>query len=335
MDKKNNEGINLKSVKEFSSKYTSYITFVALFLFLAILTKGGTLQWASIKNLIVAESVRVFAALGVGMIIITRGIDLSLGSVVCLTASIAASFAQSTGYASAMYPGKEFALIIPILAAVAAGTLFGLVNGWLIAYGKLPPFIATLGTKSIATGLQLLYTHAAVVGSLKKEYKQISQGNLFGTFPYLGIYIIIAAIIVWIILRHTKFGTSLYAIGGNSQAARVSGISVERNLLFVYMIAGFMYGIAGVLQSARVGLANSLTAANMELDAIAAVTVGGVSQSGGVGTIGGMMVGVFIMGLINYGMTYLAIDSYWQQIVKGLIIVVAVYMDMKKYARRG
>ncbi len=327
--------ITFKDVKSFSSKYTSYITFVVLFLFLAVLTRGGTLQWSSIKNLIVAESVRVFAALGVGMIIITKGIDLSIGAVVCLSASVAASFSQSAGYQSAMYPGKEFALIIPIVTGILAGTLFGLLNGWLIAYGKLPPFIATLGTKSIATGIQLLYTHAAVVGSLKREYKQISQGNLFGTIPYLGIYILIIAVIVWVILRHTKFGTSLYAIGGNAQAARVSGIAVEKHLIFVYIIAGCLYGVAGVLQSARVGLANSLTAQNMELDAIAAVTVGGVSQSGGVGTLGGMMIGVFIMGLINYGMTYLAIDSYWQQIVKGLIIVGAVYMDMKKYARRG
>ena len=324
----------LNDSKKLASQYTTWVTFVGLLLLLSVLTQGNALRWNSIRNLLIAESVRSFAALGVGMIIITKGIDLSIGYVVCLTASVAASFAQNPDYASAIYAGQSFPLIVPVVAAVAAGGLFGLFNGYLIAYGKLPPFIATLGSMSIAKGLQLIYTKAAVVGSLNQNFKNISQGSI-GPIPNLIIYVIIAAFIVWVVLKHTRQGTHFYAIGGNAQAARVSGINVERDLMMVYTYAGILYGIAGTLLASRLGLANSLTANGMELDAIAAVTVGGVSQSGGVGSVSGMLVGVFTMGLINYGMSFLGVDSYYQQLVKGFIIIVAVYFDMKKYARRS
>jgi methyl-galactoside transport system permease protein len=190
----------------------------------------------------------------------------------------------------------------------------------------------------IARGVQLIYTKAAIVSSLTPEFKAIAQ-NSFGPssfqIPYLAIYVILISIIIWVLLRHTKQGTSFYAIGGNAQAARVSGINVEKNLVCVYLYAGLLYGCAGVLLASRLALANALTANGMELDAIAAVTVGGVSQNGGVGTVGGMVIGIFTMGLINYGMSFLAIDSYYQYLVKGAIIIVAVFFDMKKYARRA
>ncbi len=326
--------INRGTIKEFGSKYTNYITFVFLFIVLGILTRGGSMQLTSLQNLVIAESVRAFAALGVGMIIITRGIDLSIGFMVCLTTSIAASFAQNPDYSSAMYPGVNFPLFLPILTAIAVGTLFGAFNGVLVAYAKLPPFIATLGTMSLARGIQLIYTQAKVVGSVKDNYKAIAQGFI-GPVPNLVIYVAVAAFIVWLILKHTRLGTNFYAIGGNPQAARVAGINVEANLVVVYALAGFLYGVAGVLQASRLGLANSLTGQGMELDAIAAVTVGGISQSGGVGTMGGMLVGVLTMGIINYGMTYLSIDSYYQLLVKGTIIIIAVYFDMRKNARKA
>jgi methyl-galactoside transport system permease protein len=305
---------------------------------LAILTQGRALSWDSIKTLIIAESVRAFASLGVGMIIITKGIDLSIGYVVCLTASVAASFAQVPTYESALYYGHSFPLFVPIVAGILSGGLFGLFNGVLVAYGRLPPFIATLGTMSIARGIQLIYTRAAIVGSLTAEFKTLAQSSIGPSFfqiPYLGIYVLIITVVIWVLLKHTRQGTNFYAIGGNAQAARVSGINVERDLMCVYFYAGLLYGAAGVLQAGRLGLANALTANGMELDAIAAVTVGGVSQSGGVGTVGGMIIGVFTMGLINYGMSFLSIDSYYQLLVKGGIIIVAVFFDMKKYARRA
>ncbi|WP_428770769.1 ABC transporter permease [Treponema sp. HNW] len=326
--------INRRTLKEFGSKYTNYITFVVLFIVLGILTKGGSMEVASLQNLVIAESVRAFAALGVGMIIITRGIDLSIGFMVCLTTSIAASFSQNPDYSSAMYPGVDFPLFLPIVAAMLVGLLFGAFNGTLVAYAKLPPFIATLGTMSLARGIQLIYTQAKVVGSVKDSYKQIAQGFI-GPVPNLVIYVAVASFLVWLLLKHTRLGANFYAIGGNPQAARVAGINVEANLVIVYALAGLLYGIAGVLQSSRLGLANSLTGQGMELDAIAAVTVGGISQSGGVGTMGGMLVGVLTMGIINYGMTYLSIDSYYQLLVKGTIIIIAVYFDMRKNARKA
>jgi methyl-galactoside transport system permease protein len=330
--------MNKIKAKEFMSKYTTFVTFVVLVFVLAVLTRGRALTWDSIKTLIIAEAVRAFASLGVGMIIITKGIDLSIGYVVCLTASVAASFAQDPTLATAIYPGGSFPLIAPIIAGLAAGGVFGLFNGVLVAYGKLPPFIATLGTMVIARGIQLIYTKAAIVSSLTPAFKAIAQtsiGPSFFQIPLLGIYVVIITFLVWILLRHTKQGTNFYAIGGNTQAARVSGINVERDLVCVYLYAGLLYGAAGILLASRLALANALTANGMELDAIAAVTVGGVSQSGGIGTVSGMIIGIFTMGLINYGMSFMAIDSYYQYLVKGAIIIIAVFFDMKKYAKRA
>jgi methyl-galactoside transport system permease protein len=324
--------------KEFLSKYTSFVTFVILIFVLSILTQGRALSWDSIRTLIIAEAVRAFASLGVGMIIITRGIDLSIGYVVCLTASVAASFAQEPTLATAIYPGASFPCIVPIVAGIAAGAIFGLLNGVLVAYGKLPPFIATLGTMVIARGIQLIYTKASIVSSLTTPFKAIAQTSI-GPYPIqvpvLGIYVAIVVVVVWVLLRHTRQGSNFYAIGGNIQAARVSGINVERDLVCVYLYAGILYGCAGILLSSRLALANALTANGMELDAIAAVTVGGVSHSGGVGTVSGMVIGIFTMGLINYGMSFMAIDSYYQYLVKGAIIIIAVFFDMKKYAKRA
>jgi methyl-galactoside transport system permease protein len=322
------------NTKKILSDYTTLVTFVVLVFVLAILTRGQALSWASIRTLIIAESVRAFASLGVGMIIITKGIDLSIGYVVCLCASVAASFAQIPTYESALYFGYSFPLFVPIIAGILAGGVFGLFNGTLVAYGKLPPFIATLGTMSLARGIQLIYTRAAIVGSLNANFKSLAQSS-FLSIPFLGIYVLLITIVVWVLLKHTKQGTNFYAIGGNAQAARVSGINVERDLVCVYLYAGLLYGCAGVLQAGRLGLANALTANGMELDAIAAVTVGGVSQNGGVGTVAGMIIGVFTMGLINYGMSFLSIDSYYQLLVKGSIIIIAVFFDMKKYAKRA
>lgn len=331
----NKNRLTLKSLKRADfGNYTNLITFVALVLVLALLTGGRSMQPDSIRNLVIAESVRAFAALGVGMIIISRGIDLSIGYVVCLSASVAASFAQTPGYSGALYPGSEFGFFVPIIAGISVGALFGLFNGVLVAYAKLPPFIATLGSLSLARGFQLIYTHASVIGSLKQEYKNISQGDI-ASIPNLAFFVAIASVLVWVLLKHTRLGTNFYAIGGNPQAARISGVNVEGDLVKVYFFAGILFGIAGVLQSSRLGLANALTANGMELDAIAAVTVGGVSQSGGVGTVAGMLLGVLIIGIINYGMTYLNIDSYYQLLMKGTIIIVAVFFDMRKHARKA
>lgn len=321
------------AVKAFLGKNTNLVTFLFLALLLAGLTHGGSFSRESLQNLVIAESIRAFAALGVGLIIITHGIDLSIGSVVGLAASVAASFAQTTDYASALYPGHAFPLWLPIAAGILTGTLFGICNGFLVAYSRLPPFIATLGTMSIAHGLQLIYTRANVVGSLKPDFKALAQGH-WGPVPNLAIFVFLAALVVWVMLRYLRQGTYFYAIGGNAVAAKVSGINVNKELIMVYSYGGLLYGVAGVLLASRIGLANALSGQGMELDAIAAVTIGGVSQSGGVGTVTGMILGVLTLGIINYGMTFLGVDSYYQLLIKGLIIIVAVYLDVRKYGRR-
>ena len=326
--------VQKKGIGAFLSKNTNLVTFVLLATILGIMTRGRSFEWPSVRNLMIAESIRAFAALGVGMIIITRGIDLSIGYVVCLVASVSASFAQTPDYSAALYPGVDFPIYLPFVAGIITGGLFGFMNGALVAYGKLPAFIATLGTMSIARGAQLIYTKAAVVGSVKDAYKAVAQESL-GPIPNLALYVVGAATLVWILLRHTKRGTNFYAIGGNPVAARVSGINVEKELVIVYTYAGILYGIAGSLLAGRLGLANALTANGMELDAIAAVTVGGISQAGGVGTVGGMIIGVLTLGIINYGMTYLGVDSYYQLLVKGAIILVAVYFYIRKYSQRA
>jgi len=326
--------VQKKGIGAFLGKNTNLVTFVLLATILGIMTRGRSFEWPSVRNLMIAESVRAFAALGVGMIIITRGIDLSIGYVICLVASVSASFAQTPDYTSALYPGIDFPIWLPFVAGILTGALFGFMNGALVAYGKLPAFIATLGTMSIARGAQLIYTKAAVVGSVKDAYKSIAQGSV-GPIPNLALYVVVAAAIVWVLLRHTKRGTNFYAIGGNPIAARVSGINVEKELVIVYTYAGILYGIAGSLLAGRLGLANALTANGMELDAIAAVTVGGISQAGGVGTVGGMIIGVLTLGIINYGMTYLGVDSYYQLLVKGAIILVAVFFYIRKYSQRA
>lgn len=323
----------LKNMQHTIGKHTTLVTLIVLMITLGVLTGGRVFTLTSLQNLMVAEAVRAFAALGVGLIIINRGIDLSIGQVVGLVAVVSASLAQTSDYTQALYPGTVFPIFLPVIAGIAVGTLFGIINGLLVAYGNLPPFIATLGTMSIAAGLQLIYTRASTIGSLKNEYKHIAQGSL-GPFPYLMIYMVIAVFLLWIMMTHTRQGKALYAIGGNPQAAQVSGINVKFNLLKVYTLAGFLYGIGGVLLSSRLGLANPLTGDMMELDAIAAATVGGISHSGGIGTVGGIFIGVLTLGLITFGMTFLGVDSYYQLLVKGFIIIIAVYFDMKRHAKR-
>lgn len=325
--------VTLKTIQHTLGKHTTLVTLIVLVASLGIMTGGRALQLGSLQNLMIAEAVRAFAALGVGLIIINRGIDLSIGQVVGLVAVVSASLAQTSDYAGALYPGVVFPVYLPVVVGIAVGTLFGLINGVLVAYGSIPPFIATLGTMSIAAGLQLIYTRASTIGSLVNAYKHIAQGSL-GPFPYLMIYVLIAVFLLWIMMNHTRQGKVFYAIGGNPQAARVSGINVKLNLVKVYILAGFLYGIAGVLLSSRLGLANPLTGDGMELDAIAAATVGGISHSGGIGTVGGIFIGVFTLGVITFGMTYMGVDSYYQLLVKGLIIIIAVYFDMKRHAKR-
>jgi inositol transport system permease protein len=282
-----------------------------------------------LEVMILQESVIGIIAVGVTQVIITGGIDLSSGSVVGVTAMIAASLAQTSDFARAVYPAlTDLPVVFPVLAGLVAGLIAGLINGSLIAYTGIPPFIATLGMMVSARGIAKWYTHGNPVSMLQDNYAAIGSG----AWP-VAIFLFVA-LIFHIALRYTRYGKFTYAIGANVQAARVSGINVGRHLIKVYAIAGLLSGLAGVVASARAISGQSGMGVAYELDAIAASVIGGTSLSGGVGRITGTVIGTIILGVVTSGFTFLRIDAYYQEIVKGMIIVAAVIADQQRQRRR-
>lgn len=267
-------------------------------------------------------------AVGVTMIIIAGGIDLASGSVVALSAMVAASLAQAAGYDRAVYPGLvNLPVLLPVLAGLAVGALTGLINGAITVKMRVPAFIATLGMMVSARGLARYYTGGQPISMFTDDYMWIGSGSN----PV--IIFLAVAMFFHVVLRYTRFGKSVYAIGGNVQAARVSGINVGRTLMIVYMIGGLLSGLAGIVVSARAQTGQSGMGMSYELDAIAAAVIGGTSLAGGVGRITGTVIGALILGVISSGFTFLGIDSYLQEIVKGLIIVAAVVADQFRKKR--
>jgi inositol transport system permease protein len=278
--------------------------------------------------MILQVSVIGIIAIGVTQVIITGGIDLSSGSVVALTAMVAASLAQSADAVHPVYPRLiDLPVVVPVAAGLAVGAAAGLLNGTLIARTSIPPFIATLGVMVSARGLAKWYTRGQPVSLLTDAYADIGSGAV----PV--VIFLATALLFHIALRYTRYGKFTYAIGSNPQAARVSGINVPRHLLKVYAIAGVLSGLAGIVTSARAESGQAGMGMMYELDAIAAAVIGGASLSGGVGRITGTVIGTLILGLVTSGFTFLRIDAYYQEIVKGGIIVAAVIAD--QYRRKA
>ena len=279
--------------------------------------------------MILQMSVIGIIAVGVTQVIITGGIDLSSGSVLALTAMVAASLAQEPGYARAVYPALGgISVFWPIIAGLAVGALAGLINGSLISYTAIPPFIATLGMYVSARGLAKWYTHGSPISMLTEDYAWIGSGAV----PV--VIFLVVALIFHIALRYTRYGKFTYAIGANRQAARVSGINVGRHLIIVYAIAGLLSGLAGIVTSARAITGQAGMGMGYELDAIAGAVIGGTSLNGGAGRITGTVIGVIILGVMTSGFTFLRIDAYYQEIVKGIIIVAAVVADQYRQRSR-
>ena len=278
--------------------------------------------------IILQVSVVGLLAVGVTQVIITGGIDLSSGSVLALSAMVAASLAQTSDYARAVFPGlTDMPVAVPVLAGLGVGALAGVLNGILVTFGRLPAFIATLGMMVTARGLARFYTHGQPISMLSDEFTAIGGGAV----PVL-IFLAVAAVF-HVALGYTRYGKYTYAIGGNMQAARVSGINVKRHLIVVYGIAGALSGLAGIITCARASSGQAGMGMSYELDAIAAAVIGGTSLSGGIGRIAGTVVGTLILGVMTSGFTFLGVDAYVQDIIKGLIIVVAVMAD--QYRRKG
>ena len=282
-----------------------------------------------LQIIILQMSVIGIIAVGVNMIIITSGIDLSSGSVVAAAAVVSASLAQVSDFPRAVFPHlTDLPAVWPILAGMSIGLLIGLLNGSLIAFTGIPPFIATLGTMVAARGFAKWFTGGMPVSMLTDSFAWIGSG-LVPVFIFLAI-----AAIFHVVLRYTRFGKFTYAIGANRQAALVSGINVQRHLIWVYMIAGLLSGVAGSVTASRAISGQSGMGVMYELDAIAAVVIGGTSLSGGIGRVTGTVIGVLILGVMTSGFTFIRIDAYYQEMVKGAIIVAAVVADMYRQRKR-
>ena len=282
--------------------------------------------------MILQVSIIGLLAIGVTQVIITTGIDLSSGSVLALSAMVAASLAQTSDFGRAVFPSlTDMPVWVPVMAGLGVGLLAGVINGSIIAITGIPPFIATLGMMVSARGLARYYTEGQPVSMLSESYTAIGSGAM----PV--IIFLVVAVIFHVALRYTKYGKYTYAIGGNMQAARISGINVKRHLVIVYSIAGLLAGLAGVVASARAATGQAGMGMSYELDAIAAAVIGGTSLVGGVGKITGTVIGALILGVMASGFTFLGVDAYLQDIIKGMIIVVAVVLDQyrnKKKAKR-
>ena len=282
-----------------------------------------------LKIMILQEAEIGIIAVGVTQIIIMGGIDLSSGSLVGMTAMIAASLAQAEGYSHAIYPSLTgLNPIFPVIAGLVAGTLAGLLNGSLIAYTKIPPFIATLGMMVSARGVADWYTNGEPIGNLSEAFGEIGAG----WWPV--VIFLSMAILFHLALRYTRYGKFTYAIGANPLAARVSGINVERHIVLVYAVAGLMSGLCGVVHTARAISGQAGVGMGFELDAIAAAVIGGTSLSGGVGRLTGTIIGAVILGVLTSGFTFLNVDAHYQEIIKGGVIVAAVVADQYRQRKR-
>ncbi|WP_226782991.1 ABC transporter permease [Oceaniglobus trochenteri] len=290
---------------------------------------GNTVR---LKIMILQVSIIGIIAIGVTQVIVLGGIDLSSGSVVGATAMIAMSFAQVGTYDRAVFAELgwvDLPVIVPILVGLLCGIVAGLINGVLIAYTKIPPFIATLGMMVSARGVASWWTKGQPVSFPTDSFAALGQG-MMPVFLFLAI-----ALLFHLVLKYTIYGKHTYAIGSNEEAARMSGINVERHKVLVYAIAGMLAGFAALVLAARGLTAQSGMGIMYELDAIAMAVIGGVSLSGGRGSIVGTTIGMLIFGVIISGFTFLRLDAYYQDMIKGAIIVAAVVADQYRQRRRA
>ena len=325
---------------DFMKDYALY--FVLLLLLVVIISKDASfLSLTNFSNVLTQSSVRIIIALGVAGLIVTQGTDLSVGRQVGLAAVISATLLQAVDNVNKVFPDLGVVPIpMVILLVCAIGALIGLVNGVIVTVMNVTPFIATLGTMLIIYGVNSLYydyVGSAPIAGFDGAYSAFTQGFFdIGGFrlSYSTIYAIFAIALMWVIWNKTRFGKNLFAIGGNPEAARVSGVNVTLNLIGIYTLSGVFYAFGGLLEAGRIGSATNNLGFMYEMDAIAACVIGGVSFSGGVGTVFGVVVGVVIFTLINYGLSYIGVNPYWQYIIKGSIIVLAVAIDSLKHAKK-
>lgn len=284
---------------------------------------------ANAVNILRQVSCIGIATIAVGMLIIMDCIDLSIGSMFALC-GVTAALTVSTGPGGLGLPAG-----VGYIVGILTGIIFALFNGFIVAKGKIPAFIVTMGSMSIARGLALILAHGMPVGSLPDEFTFLGTASLdsMNLIPWTVIMFIIVVVVMNIVMKKTTTGRYIYAVGGNEDAAKAAGINVDRVKIVTYLIEGALVGLAATLLTSRLKSAAPASGVGYEMDAIAGSIIGGVSFTGGIGTVGNMVLGALLIGVINNGMDLLGVDPFYKQIVKGAIIVAAVLIDRKRSGR--
>lgn len=303
-----------KPVLEIIKSYSLYLAFLVIFVAFSLLNKNF-LSINNVLNIIVQSSIIAIIAVGQTMVILTSGIDLSVGSIV-----------GATGIGIGLLMISGVSIPVAVVIGVIIGGIFGLINGVIISYGRVPAFIATLGMMGMARGFGLALNKGQPVAGLPKTFEAIASASV-GGIPSFVFYTLIIYLIMFIILERTKFGRHIYAIGGNRDAARLSGVKVKVVEMIVYLCSGLFSGLGAVLLTARLNYATPVAGNGYELDTIAAVVIGGTALSGGQGKIIGTLVGALMLGILRNGLTIVNVSSFFQQIIIGAVIIIAVFAD--------
>ncbi len=317
---------------------------IVVMMALASLAVGLTIEnFFSPDNLNVLlgnTTIRFLIALGVSGCLITKGTDLSAGRQAALAATLTGVMIQRIDYSGRLFTWlPEMNMWVVLIIVLAIGAVIGLLNGVIIAYLKVPPFIATLGIQTIVYGINLIYTDAQPIGGFQQHFKDFFNLKFlpFGDFKGFSTYILFAVVfglLFWFLYNKTTHGKYMYAIGGNENAAEVSGVNVKMKLMQIYMLAGAMYAFAGFLMTGKSGGASAGMGVSYELEAIAGCTIGGVSTTGGIGTVPGILVGVLVFELLKIMLQFLRVDPNYNYIVQGLVVITAVAMDIRKYVAK-
>ena len=330
-----------KSVKKWLGNNAIIVLMLLVSLFVGIIHPNFFAP-ANLINLFKNVSIRYIIALGISGCLITTGNDLSAGRLAGFAACLACIFAQTEGAAGKFYPNMPtlptpvvFILVIAICAIV------GLCNGLVVSYLKVQPFIATLGMQTIVYGLCSVITNNQPMGGYKQSYARVASGeipipglyqmNPIWAIPFLALFAVVVGVFMWVLYNKTRHGKYMYAIGGNENAAQVAGVNVPATLIRIYVLAAILYALGGFLLGAKAGGASTATGFGYELEAIAACTIGGVSTNGGVGKVSGVLIGVLVFEILKICLQFLGVDPAYTYIVQGLVIIVAVALDLRKY----
>lgn len=325
--------------KDLSKTLMDNILYICLLFMIVVIAviSPSFISTRVLSDVLIQSAPKMLLAMGMLVVIIAGGMDMTVGRLAGLGAVVSGTLAQQESYYLKFWPSlPELPFIIPIIIAVIIGILSGVITGLIISKLRVPAFLAGLGLQLIIYGGNLLLMKKAPNNSqplagFRTDFTSFGTGSVFG-INYLIIVAFVVMILVYIVLNMTTLGKNIYATGGNRDAAKVAGINVFKIDMFVYILSGALAALAGCMLAARTGSANASYAEGYEMDAIASCIIGGASFTGGIGNVPGAFLGVLIFSVISYGLTFVGLSSYWQNIAKGLIIIVAVALDMRKYA---